>query len=292
MGAFSAAGGAFGPRAETEIVRNEPYQAEAVTEIKQTLADGTHIFQSIAATVARDRDGRTFRSQKLGQDRAFFPVFRIPGGPASSSARNVRPTLTVIFDPVARKHIDYLSDLKIAHVMPVEISPAGRSIRQGRAFPGPPRAEGGAIAAPPPPDEGGGPGGGPPAAIFGFPPGAGAPRSEKTIALGTRTIEGLKTVGTRRTWTIPKGAIGNDRALLITEETWYSPKLKLVVRSVHNDPRFGQTSYTLRSIKLIEPSSRLFRIPPGYRVDEIPAPPLPGRPPGSPSGPPPDGGRR
>ena len=34
-------------------VKNEPYEAQAVTEMKQTLADGSHIVQTTTATVAR-----------------------------------------------------------------------------------------------------------------------------------------------------------------------------------------------------------------------------------------------
>ena len=58
-------GGAFSLAEQTEVVKSEPYQAQATTEIKQTLADGTHIIQTTTATVARDSDGRTVRIQKL-----------------------------------------------------------------------------------------------------------------------------------------------------------------------------------------------------------------------------------
>src|ERR1700683_835687 len=47
------------------VVQNEPYQAQAVTETRQTLADGSHITQTTTETVARDSDGRTVRIQKL-----------------------------------------------------------------------------------------------------------------------------------------------------------------------------------------------------------------------------------
>src|SRR6202012_4509471 len=52
-------------RDKAEVVKNEPYQAQAVTEMKQTLADGSHIVQTTTAIVARDSDGRTVRVQKL-----------------------------------------------------------------------------------------------------------------------------------------------------------------------------------------------------------------------------------
>lgn len=64
-----------GLQQEFQTVRGEPYQAEAVTTIKQTLANGTHINQTITAKVGRDAEGRTFRSQKLGLNGPFL-LFR------------------------------------------------------------------------------------------------------------------------------------------------------------------------------------------------------------------------
>ena len=54
----------FGLQDEATVVKNEPYQAQAVTEMKQTLADGSHIVQTTTATVGRWRR-RTVRIQKL-----------------------------------------------------------------------------------------------------------------------------------------------------------------------------------------------------------------------------------
>jgi hypothetical protein len=47
--------------------------------------------------IARDSEERTVRAEKLDNG----------------------PTITVIFDPVAEKHIDYISDLKVANVLPL-----------------------------------------------------------------------------------------------------------------------------------------------------------------------------
>jgi hypothetical protein len=99
---------AFGFQEEVEIVKNQPYEAKAVTEIKQTLADGSHIVQTTTATVARDGEGRTVRIQKL----SVMGPWR-----SSDSSQGNSPTLTVIFDPVAKEHIDYSDTEKVAHVM-------------------------------------------------------------------------------------------------------------------------------------------------------------------------------
>ena len=83
------------------------------------------------------------------------------------------------------------------------------------------------------------------------------------------TIEGVQVTGTRSTSTIPEGTIGNDRDLNIIRETWYSPELKLVIQSTQNDPRFGQTTYTLKNIEQGSPDVTLFQVPANYTIDKI-----------------------
>jgi hypothetical protein len=70
----------------------------------------------------------------------------------------------------------------------------------------------------------------------------------KAESLGTKSIEGISVTGTRDTRAIPAGTIGNDKDLVITRETWYSPDLKLVIQSTQTDPRFGETTYSLTNI--------------------------------------------
>lgn len=280
VGVFSTGGIGFGLQGEAEIVRKEPYQAEAVTEIRQTLANGTHIAQTITATVARDSEGRTLRSQKLQENGRFFSIFRGDANSASSSAEAEPPTLTTIFDPVAREHIDYTSDVKIARVLPIDISP-GKGEKNAQTLSVSGRSSGAITAFATP--------GSKPLVVPGGEPGpglmvmrfAGDEQNMKTESLGTRTIEGIDTIGTLKTWTIPVGAIGNDRALVTTEETWYSPKLKLVLLSTRDDPRFGDTIYSLKNIRRAEPDKSLFRIPAGYDVEKMPPPPPPSDLPGS-----------
>src|SRR5882757_2653482 len=98
--AIVSTAGMVGLQDKGAVVKNQPYQAQAVTEMKQTLADGSHIVQTTNATVARDSDGRTVRSQKLS---AIGPW------KSSDSSQGSSPTLTSIFDPVAKKHIDFTS---------------------------------------------------------------------------------------------------------------------------------------------------------------------------------------
>lgn len=88
-----------------------------------------------------------------------------------------------------------------------------------------------------------------------------------TISLGTRTVEGVECTGTKTTVTIPAGQIGNTLPIEIVTESWYSPAIQALVRSTTSDPRFGQTSYTLRNIVLEEPPRSLFEPPAGYKLE-------------------------
>jgi hypothetical protein len=108
------------------------------------------------------------------------------------------------------------------------------------------------------------------------------PGAEESVALGTRTIEGLDAVGTRNTLTIPAGRIGNERPILVVSERWYAPELQAVVVSSHNDPRSGRDTLRLTGITRGEPDKSLFEVPEGYTVRQGPPPflhgPGPGRP--------------
>ena len=253
VGVVSTGGMGFALQENVQIVKNQPYQAQAVTVIDQTLADGTHITQTTTATVARDSDGRTVRIQKLSTIG--------PWRSASNSSQADSPTLTTIFDPVTRTHTDYTSDSKVAHVLPMPTPPAGTTIGG--------QLSGFLIAGP-------GPGAGEPGPVtfavqrHADSGEAGTSPNMKTEQLGTETIQGIPVTETRTTNTIPVGTIGNDKDILITRETWYSPELKLVLKSTQTDPRFGETTYTLTNIQRNEPDPTLFQVPAGYKVEKVP----------------------
>jgi hypothetical protein len=84
--------------------------------------------------------------------------------------------------------------------------------------------------------------------------------------LGTRTIEGMETQGTRETTTISAGAIGNDKPIAISKEFWYSPELKLNLIVKRNDPRSGTQTFTVTSLTTGDPRPTLFEIPAGFHV--------------------------
>lgn len=234
---------------EADTVKDQPYQAQATTEIKQTLADGSHIVQTTTATVARDSEGRTVRIQKLNT---------IGPWKSKSDSDGSSTTLTSIFDPVAKTHIDYTSDTKVAHELPLPPElPSGTAT----TFTAKELSLGPSVA---------------PTVnmMYSVQSRAGSLLPDKTEgntnteSLGAKTIEGLQVTGTRNVNTIPAGTIGNDKDIVVTRETWYSPELKLVIQSTQNDPRFGETTYSLANILRNEPDETLFQIPAGYKVEK------------------------
>jgi hypothetical protein len=65
------------------------------------------------------------------------------------------------------------------------------------------------------------------------------------------------------TRTIPAGTIGNQFAIVITSERWYSSSLDLLLEDTHTDPRFGTTTYQLSNIGQ-SPASSLFTPDPSF----------------------------
>jgi TonB family protein len=92
----------------------------------------------------------------------------------------------------------------------------------------------------------------------------------KNEDLGKQNIEGVEAEGTRSTVTIPAGEIGNERAIEIVNERWYSAELQTVVMTRHTDPRFGESTYRLTNIDRSEPARSLFEVPADYTLKSGP----------------------
>lgn len=89
------------------------------------------------------------------------------------------------------------------------------------------------------------------------------------VDLGTDTVAGVEAVGTRETTTINAGAIGNDRALQVVKEFWYSSQLGINLIEKRQDPRVGTQTFVVSDISLGEPDARLFDLPAGFRVVDL-----------------------
>jgi hypothetical protein len=222
---------------EGKVVKGMPYKAEAFTEITQSLADGNRIVRKITSSVSRDGEGRTRREGNLA---ALGPL-----------APHDAPRLVFIQDPVAGTSYALEPDSRTARKL-------GFPVRGGKGGPG---RDGSAI------DKGAGPG----LRFRGRPHEMGEGKWDRqTENLGSQTLEGLEATGTRTTVTIAAGAIGNEKAITIVSERWFSPELQVVVLSTHRDPRFGETTYRLTGITRGEPDRSLFEVPADYTVRDGP----------------------
>jgi hypothetical protein len=239
-----------------QVVKNAPYTAEAVTESVQTLGDGNRIVHKNATQLARDSEGRTRRDATLS--------------PLGALAGVDTPKVSFIHDPVSNTSVTLDHGAKTAQKMQGRGFVIERSV-SGVAVGGVAHAESGGeirhdvISARP----------------------AGAVRvpgfvmehgptmlqmhtgsKGKEESLGKRNIEGVMAEGTRIVDVIPAGEIGNERAIEIVTERWFSPELQTLVMTTHSDPRIGETTYKLVNIQRSEPSKSLFEAPADYTVKE------------------------
>jgi hypothetical protein len=238
-------------------VLNAPYQAQIVSETSQHLSDGNVIQNSHTSKVARDSQGRTWREETIEK----IGPWASNGGPQ---------TIVFISDPVAKTSYVLHPDTKTAEKLPAH---GMLTISDG---PGPGAAAGATISI-------GEAGPVSMAKTVVIQRGAATTSSitapdkdDATVEdLGTQQINGVTATGKRTTRTIPANTIGNQLPIVSTDETWYSPDLKTVVESKHDDPRFGESTFSLTNIQKGEPPADLFQVPSDYTISTGPPSPPP-----------------
>jgi hypothetical protein len=258
----------FGGR--TEIVKNAPYTAEAVTENVQVLSDGNRIVKTARALLARDSLGRT-RQEKLGRAGATIYLFDPIEG--RNYALNPEKRTAMRIPRVPAPAIPPLPPLPETEALPpappapptppapkagrIEIHPGQVIVRK----PSSDREDDVAVQV-----VRMGRGEGP---LLGAPAGLTLPLLPRgkgeTRSLGTREFGGVKAEGTQTTHTIAAGEIGNEKPIVIASERWFSPELHIVVFARTVDPRVGESSYRLVNLKREEPPADLFKVPSDYK---------------------------
>ena len=216
---------------ESEVVKGAPYSAEVVNESVQILPDGNRIVHRETSRVYRDSDGRTRREV----DRPVVVEVWISDPVAERSytlnldARTARQN--VYMPLVFNGTVNRTGELDALNVL-INGQLASFVARGGN---------GGFVI------------GGP---------------NDQTVEekLSPKTIEGLRVEGIRRTMTIQPGAIGNERAIVVTSDQWTSPELKALVLSESNDPRTGTSTYKLVNVKRGDPPASLFQVPSDFTI--------------------------
>lgn len=270
-------------------VKGAPYSAEEVNETNQMLADGTRIHRENRTTVYRDSEGRTRREtpdnititdpvanvtyfldpktmtgQKLAMSEGNFTFMR---SASTGAGVNGETTATFSFNTSgAGPHALTVNGTPLDEKELAEAMAKAKASGSPQTF----TYERREITT----SAGGGRGSG---AGAGYRVGGGvmaAPATRVMLkrnageSLGKQMVEGVNAEGTRNVTTIEAGAIGNDRPIQVTSESWYSDELQTMVMSKHSDPRTGEESFRLSNIRRSEPGSYLFQAPAGYQINE------------------------
>ena len=253
---------------ESRITTGRPYSAEATTEFVQVLGDGNKIVRKTSVRIYRDGEGRT-RREELATDGTVKSIS--------------------IYDPVA--HVTYVLDpaRRVARKSAVRVAYATLSDEQKLRVESKLRAEleasqrvAGKITLAAPADVPG------EAAsvemrkrqaetIVAAGSGAGVvqnvvvrdvSRDVKEESLGQKAFDGVLADGKRVTTVLPPGSIGNQQAITVQSEQWFSPDLEILLMTRHSDPRTGETTYSLSNITRAEPGAGLFDVPADYTIQD------------------------
>jgi hypothetical protein len=231
----------------TAGIVGKPYSAEQTSELIQTLADGTHIKQTILSQkIYRDSQGRTRTERQM----------QIPQ--MGSANHPELPTMINIMDPVAHVHYSFNTQSKTVNRLEMAPpTPRGGAVlfnQNGQPIQSIAAPTQGRMSAPIRTDVQGD-----------------ASRPQRTSEkLDPQTIDGIAVEGRRITTTYPAGSVGNDREFVTTDEVWTSSELGVVILSKNNDPRNGEHTQKLSNISRDEPDPSLFQPPAGYEVVDEP----------------------
>jgi hypothetical protein len=84
--------------------------------------------------------------------------------------------------------------------------------------------------------------------------------------LGTKSILGVEAEGMRVT-TVVRGKTGEP--VTTSDELWYSPEYRLILLSILNDPRIGESRFEMIDFQKSNPDEALFHPPSGYVIKEL-----------------------
>lgn len=251
-----------------KAVKNAPYSAEAVSEQLQRLADGNEISRTSSTMNYRDSTGRTRQEIRDADGELRTITLYQPAEGVTYILNPRQKTATKVADPSAAARAK-VAQLRAEGKLPERRAEAGDELVVNRVE----RADGEArkqfqekvriqIA-----DSMAGARLGPAmAGAFGD---ARWAAKAATRELGSKDIEGIKAEGKLRSYEIPAGEVGNRNPIVVANESWYAPELKVTVYSKHSDPRSGERVYRLTNIKREEPPAALFTVPADYTVRDV-----------------------
>jgi len=247
------------------VIKGFPYSAKAITKTTQTLNDGNRIVRQTTASIHRDSEGRTRREQMLPTIGPWTPesedvqlvTIHDPVKGISYTLNNEAKTAKKLMPHVVTVHRAHGDDKEKGYVTIDVVATGEKSSASAHAK---------SIYVSTKAETHSG------QHVEGFNWTIHSKHKDKekgtevTEELGSRTIEGVQAEGKRIIRTIPAGEIGNEYAIEIVTETWFSEELGVAVLKEHKDPRFGETVYRLTEISLEEPDPSLFDIPANFEI--------------------------
>jgi hypothetical protein len=234
------------------VVFGEPFSADGITTLTQTLADGTRIERAVPSKFYRDSQGRLRREQTVVGLTALTPS---KDGPLIITIVEPGEGVSYTLNPAERV-------ARRAYTLRPAIHSWNTRLDASR-----PRAK----------TSDGAPSPSTPQRSITFTVNSQPDVKNVLSWLDPQQIEGLAAMGHRTVSTLPAGAIGNDRPIEITSERWTSDELGIVLRSRDVDPRTGIVEFRLTNIQRAEPPRELFTVPSDYKI--VDAPPSPFAPP-------------
>ena len=230
-------------------VPGQPLSADIIEETDKSLADGNHIHRETHGRMFFDSEGRTRSEMEIQQF-----------GPGSKPMLHIliidrAEKRTIILDPEHKT----ATITHFAESANSEVRVLSRSVARpaGAIFTNPAPS---ALAPVPP--------------MLGLPPSPGqihAGMGERsTENLGTKTIENFTVTGTRDTFTMAAGTMGNDRPIITTSEHWWSADLKMDLLTIFESPESGKYVRKIVNIRTGNPDPQVFQVPADFTVREMP----------------------
>ena len=265
-----------GATSATAAVKNEPFSADVITQYDRALDNGGHIHRETNGKIFRDSQGRLRTETEMPgvQPGAEKYEHIIINDPVQQVIIHLKPkTKTATIYRFGEGIGPTAPNLNAASGQPQTAATGktkkGTRIHFSPAVPPDTQIAYGAVAGgsklQPTPEQ-------QPSSSVSTHSGMATiqttPAQATTESLGSRSIEGVRAIGTRTTRTIESGAMGNDRPIVSVCESWFSPELRTMVMTVSDDGQSGRTTMRLVNLVRSEPSPHLFQVPPDYTVKE------------------------
>ncbi len=241
-----------------EVVKNAPVHARLTTRSERALCDGNRIVNEQVESLYRDSKGRERREVQEGDRQMVFIQdgsrnLMLDAGHNLAVPLPPLPPMAVTHGVMAAPVVEVDVDVDADEPLPANGEPV-RVVRKVVNITSVGDAPSVAAPAVPMLDF---------VELFDD---AAAVGQSSVEPLGQKKIDGVRVEGTRHTTVFAAGSLGNEKPIEVVKTTWYSPELRMMIRSEEHDPRSGTVTYTAEILSRKEPEAALFTVPEGFRT--------------------------